>query len=156
MFDRMARDYSCFWPFYLKGEFKMIKKSITYTDYDGNERTEDFYFNITKAEFAEMDMSVVGGFEQMMKTLIDKKDIPGMLKVFKQLITMSYGVKSPDGRRMIKNQENLDDFMQTEAYSELFMELASSADKAVEFIKGIMPVDPAAADEALKALPANV
>ena len=119
----------------------MLKKVIKYTDYDGNVREEPFYFNISKAEFAEMDLSIVGGIEQMMNTLIAKKDLPGMLKVFKELIEKSYGVKSPDGRRMEKSKELTNEFMQTEAYTELFMELASDAKRAAEFIAAIMPVD---------------
>lgn len=120
----------------------MIAKTITYVDYDGNERKETFHFNISKAEFAEMDLSISGGFEAMLQVLIDKKDIPGMMRVFKELITKSYGVKSPDGRKMIKNKEVLDDFLQSEAYSELFMELCSDADKAIGFVRGIMPLNP--------------
>jgi len=119
----------------------MLTKKIKYTDYDGNVREEPFYFNISKAEFAELDLSITGGFEAMIQTLIDKKDIPGMMRVFKDLIVKSYGVKSADGRRMMKSEELTKDFLETEAYSELFMELCSDANTAIEFVKGIMPVD---------------
>ena len=119
----------------------MLTKTITYTDYDGNERKEKFYFNISKAEFADLDINTPGGFETLLQTLIDKKDIPGMMKVFKELIMKSYGVKTPDGKRMIKSQELTDEFMQTEAYSELYFELLQDAKAAAAFVRGVMPID---------------
>lgn len=127
----------------------MLKKTITYTDYDGQERTEDFYFNISKAEFAELDMSTPGGFTTKLKIISDKKDVPAMLEVFKELITMSYGVKSPDGRRMVKSPELSKEFMETEAYSELFTDIFQDVDNMAEFIVGIMPVDSETAQTAI-------
>lgn len=117
----------------------MLKKTITYTDYDGNERTEDYYFNLSKAELLEMEMSTNGGLEKFCQKIIAEKDTKRMMEMWKELILKSYGEKSLDGKRFIKSQELVDSFAQTEAYSELFMELASNADTAAAFVKGIIP-----------------
>lgn len=117
----------------------MLKKTITYTDYDGNERTEDYYFNLSKAELLEMEMSTNGGLEKFCQKIIAEKDTKRMMEMWKELILKSYGEKSLDGKRFIKSQELVDSFTQTEAYSELFMELASNADTAAAFVKGIIP-----------------
>lgn len=117
----------------------MIKKTITYTDYDGNERTEDKYFNLSKPELIEMQASEVGGLEKKIEKISQEQDIKKIIELMKEIIQKSYGVKSDDGKRFIKNQELLDEFMQSEAYSELFMELATDADAASEFINGILP-----------------
>lgn len=119
----------------------MIKKTIKFTDYNGMEREEDFYFNLSKAELAEMQLSTTGGLEQMIQEIIQTKDIPKIMELFKKMIKASYGKKSPDGRRFMKSQEILDDFMQTEAYSNLFMELSTNDEVAAEFVKGIIPDD---------------
>ena len=119
----------------------MLKKTITYTDYTGVEKTEDFYFNLSKAEIMEMELSTYGGLAEMIKRIIDAQDGPAIIKVFKELILKAYGVKSPDGKRFIKSEELLTEFSQTEAYSNLFMELSTDADAASGFIKGIMPVE---------------
>ena len=119
----------------------MLKKSITYTDYNGNERTEDFYFNLTKAELMEMEMSTSGGLAEMIQKVVDAQDAPSIIKIFKDLILKAYGEKSPDGKRFIKSEELSTAFSQTEAYSKIFMELAQDADKAAEFVNGIVPAD---------------
>lgn len=117
----------------------MLKKTIKYVDYDGNEREEDFYFNLSKAEIAEMEMSTNGGLDKMINRIIAERDNKRIIELFKDLVLRSYGKKSDDGRRFIKNQELRDDFAQTEAYSELFMELATDADAAAAFVNGIIP-----------------
>ena len=117
----------------------MLKKTIKYVDYDGNEREEDFYFNLSKAEIAEMEMSTNGGLDRMINRIIAERDNKRIIELFKDLVLRSYGKKSDDGRRFIKNQELRDDFAQTEAYSELFMELATDADAAAAFVNGIIP-----------------
>lgn len=122
----------------------MIKKTITYTDYNGVERTEDHYFNLTKAEIMEMELSTTGGLAEMIQKITKAQDAPAIIKVFKDLVLKSYGEKSPDGRRFIKSKELSDAFAQTEAYSQLFMELATDADAASKFVNGIMPADVAA------------
>ena len=120
----------------------MLKKKITYVDFDGNERTEDFYFNFTKAEVTEMEMSTEGGLGKMLEKIVAAQDTKRIIETFKDLILRAYGEKSPDGKRFIKNQELKDAFSQTEAYSELFMELAMSPDMAAAFVNGIIPSIP--------------
>lgn len=119
----------------------MLKKTMTYTDYNGVERTEDFYFNLTKAELMEMEMGTTGGLAETIKRIVDAKDAPSIIKIFKDLVLKSYGVKSPDGRKFIKSEEIALEFSQTEAYSDLFMELATNDKAAAEFVNGIMPAN---------------
>lgn len=128
----------------------MLKKTITYTDYNGVERTEDFYFNLSKAEIAEMELEIPGGMTALIERITKTKDTPSLVKMFKDLILRSYGEKSDDGRRFIKSKELKENFEQTEAYSELFMELASNADAASEFINGITPKVPESAKKAIE------
>ncbi len=117
----------------------MLKKTITYTDYNGVEREEDFYFNLSKAELMEMELSTNGGLSDQIQKIIQAKDTPAIIAVFKDLILKAYGEKSPDGKRFVKSQELRDSFEQSEAYSDLFMELATDDKKAAEFINGIVP-----------------
>jgi len=117
----------------------MLKKTISYTDYDGNLRTEDFYFNLTKAEVTEMELSAEGGLSKMLEKIVASQDSKRIMEIFKDIILKAYGEKSPDGKRFIKNQELREGFAQTEAYSELFMELATNTDAASSFINGIVP-----------------
>lgn len=119
----------------------MLKKSITYYDYNGVERTEDFRFNLSKAELMEMEMSTNGGLTEMINKIVAAQDIPAIIKVFKDLILKAYGEKSPDGKRFIKSEELSTAFAQTEAYSQLFMELATNPEEAAKFINGIIPTD---------------
>ena len=123
----------------------MIKKTVTYTDYNGVERTENFYFNLSKAEVMEMELSAEGGMAESIQKVVDAKDAPAIIRVFKDLVLKAYGVKSDDGRRFMKTKPDgsryADDFKETEAYSQIFMELATDADKAAEFVNGIMPGD---------------
>ena len=119
----------------------MIKKTITYTDYNGNERKEDFYFNLSKAEVMEMEMSTTGGLAEMIQRIVAAQDAPAIIKVFKELVLKAYGIKSPDGKRFIKSDDLSAEFSQTEAYSQLFMELATDADAAANFVNGIVPAE---------------
>lgn len=119
----------------------MLKKTITYTDYNGVERTEDFYFYLSKADLMEMEMGTTGGFAEMIQKVVNAHDAPAIIKIFKDLILKAYGEKSADGKRFIKNDEIRDAFSQTEAYSQLFMELATDSDAAAKFVNGIMPAD---------------
>ena len=119
----------------------MLKKTITYTDYNGVERTEDKYFNLSKAEIMEMEMSTAGGFAEMVQGIVKAQDAPAIMKIFKDIILKSYGEKSPDGKRFIKSKELSDEFSQTEAYSDLFMELCINAEASAAFINGIIPAD---------------
>lgn len=119
----------------------MLKKTIPYNDYNGGERTEDFYFNLSKAEIMEMEMGTTGGFVEMINRIVAAQDTASIVKIFKEIILKAYGVKSPDGKRFIKSKELSEEFAQTEAYSNLFMELATDADAAAAFINGIVPAD---------------
>ena len=117
----------------------MYKKTVTYEDYKGNTRTEDFYFNLNKAELVELELSTKGGLTVMMDRIIAAQDNATLFKIFKDLVSKSYGVLSDDGRKFVKNQEVLDDFMQTEAYSIIFSELATNAEAAAEFFNNVIP-----------------
>ena len=119
----------------------MLKKTIKYTDYDGVEREEDFYFNLNKAEIPEMEMTQAGGLQAFVQKIISTKDAKEIVKLFKDLVLKSYGEKSPDGRRFIKSEAISEAFSQTEAYPILFMSLATDADAAAEFVNGIVPKD---------------
>ena len=126
----------------------MLKKTVDYTDYNGTHRTENLYFNLSKAELTEMELSTTGGFAEMIRNVIDANDGPTIMKIFKDIILKSYGEKTPDGKRFVKSKELSTAFSQTEAYSELFMELVTDSKKAAEFINGIIPAD--IADEVAK------
>ena len=117
----------------------MLKKTMTFTDYNGVERTENFWFNLSKAEIMEMELGTEGGLAEMIQKIVAAKDAPSIVKIFKDLILKSYGEKSADGKKFVKSQELSEAFSQTEAYSDLFMELATDSDKASEFVNGIIP-----------------
>ena len=117
----------------------MLKKTIKYEDYNGVERNEDFYFNLSEAEIMEMELSVTGGLTEMINKIVTTQDAPSIIKLFKDLVLKAYGEKSADGKRFIKSDELRTAFSQTEAYSILFMELATNADAAAAFVNGIVP-----------------
>lgn len=120
----------------------MIKKTMTTVDFGGTERTEDYYFNLTKAEIMEMELNTEGGFNAMIKRIVEAKSQLELAQLFKQIICKSYGVLSPDGRKFIKNQAVLDDFMATQAFSDLYIELlGDGGKKAADFFEGVMPAD---------------
>ena len=119
----------------------MLKKTVTYVDYNGMERTEDFYFNLSKAEVTEMELSVEGGFSKMLEEIVKSNDNARILELFKEMVLKAYGEKSADGRRFIKSKELSEAFSQTEAYSEIFMELALDEKAAAAFVNGIMPAN---------------
>lgn len=129
----------------------MFTKEITYTDYDGKVRKETFLFNLNKAELAEMELSTAGGMHEMLKKIMETEDMPQIVKIFKNLILKSYGIKSDDGKRFIKSEQLSEEFSQTEAYSELFMELAQNPDVAAAFVNGVIPAEMSAqVGEAMK------
>lgn len=117
----------------------MIKKHVTYTDFNGNTRNEDFYFHLSEAELTMYNMSHEGGMEAKLKRIIDTQKAPEIMEVFRDIIKRSYGVKSDDGRRFMKSEAIFEEFEQTEAYSKIFMELCTDAKAAAEFTEGIMP-----------------
>ena len=123
----------------------MFVKKITYTDYDGNEREEEARFNLTKAELLEWELTTEGGMQNLLTKIVAEKDQVKIVEMFKKIILKSYGIKSPDGKRFIKVVDGhavVDDFVQTEAYSDLIMELLTSPEAASEFVKKIVPVIP--------------
>lgn len=119
----------------------MLKKLITYKDYNGVERKENFYFNLSKPELLEMELGTTGGMRELIQTMVEKQDIPKIMAAFKEIILKSYGEKSPDGRVFNKSPELSTAFSQTEAYSVLYMELINDANKAAAFINAVMPED---------------
>lgn len=119
----------------------MLKKSIKYTDYNGKEHTEDFYFNLSKAELTEMELSEKGGYGEMIQRIVAADEHTKLVPIIKEIIFKSYGEKSDDGKRFIKSPELSLAFSQTEAYSELFMEIATDAEASAAFVNGIIPVD---------------
>ena len=120
----------------------MLKKTMTTVDFGGTERTEDYYFNLTKAEIMEMQLCTDGGFVETVKKIVEAKNQLELTHLFKKIICASYGVLSPDGRKFVNNQQVLDDFMATQAYSDLYIELLSGDGKAAEdFVNGILPKD---------------
>ena len=119
----------------------MYKKTITYKDYDGVERTEDFFFNLSKAELLEMEMETPGGMKRKLEKIVSEQDLGRLIEAFKDFILRSYGEKSPDGRRFIKSKELTEALTQTEAYSDLFMLFATDAGASTEFLNGIVPAD---------------
>lgn len=129
----------------------MLKKTITYKNYNDEEITEDFYFNLTKAELIEMELTTAGGLAERIDQITKAKDVSEIIKIFKDLLLKSYGKKSPDGRRFIKSDELREEFSQTEAYSEMFMLLGTDAEAAAEFINKITPDGPDIDKEAIKA-----
>ena len=119
----------------------MLKKTITYTDYNNIERTEDFYFNLTEAEIMEMEMSTTGGLAEAIQRVVAAQDAKSIIKIFKDLVLKAYGKKSPDGKRFEKSDDIAKEFEHSPAYSIIFMELATNADAAAKFVNGIIPAN---------------
>lgn len=116
----------------------MFRTEIEYVDYNGNQRKDMLYFNLSKAEMMEMELSTTAGVEEKLRMLIATKDNSKIVQIFKDLILKSYGIKSEDGTRFIKNAVLREEFEQSEAYSELFMKLLSDSDFQAKFINGII------------------
>lgn len=119
----------------------MLRRIFTYTNFNNEEVTEECFFNLTKSEILDMEMSTYGGMAARLQRIVDAKDSPSLMKEFKDLIFKAYGVKSPDGRRFIKSAELSEEFSQTPAYDQLFMELVSDDGASAAFINGIIPQD---------------
>jgi hypothetical protein len=117
----------------------MIKWPITYTDYNGETHTEDFYFNLNRAEVMEMNFDADGAYGEYLQRIVEQHDARKIGNEFRNLIIRSYGEKSPDGRRFIKSDDLTEAFVQSEAYAELYMQLASSSELCEKFVKGILP-----------------
>lgn len=138
----------------------MLKKNIKYTDYNGVEREEEFLFHLSKAELMEMEMGTQGGLGEMIQQIVKSQDTPAIIKIFKDIILKAYGEKSLDGKRFVKvNDAGVPlsiGFSQTEAFSELFMELATDADAASKFIMGVIPGDINVSDEEIKKIQESI
>lgn len=119
----------------------MLKRNVTYEDFNGNTVTDTFYFNLSKAELVEFEYKYENGFASTIESIVEAKDNKSLISIFKDLILEAYGQKSDDGKRFIKNKDLREEFSQTAAYSELFMELAVDDKAASEFIAGIVPKD---------------
>ena len=117
----------------------MLKKTITYTDYDGMQRTEDFWFNLSKTELTKLDAELPGGVLGVLRKIIDKKDRKALVDFIETLILRSYGEKTLDGKRFVKTPDMAEEFMQTPAYDELFMSILSDTDSQTSFINGVIP-----------------
>lgn len=117
----------------------MYVKPITYTDYDGVQHTDKFYFNISKAELIEMDASETGGLTKRLQEIVDANETADIFKRVKSIILKAYGRKSPDGKRFIKSPEMSQEFEQTEAYSELIMEFMQNPKTFEEFMRHTLP-----------------
>lgn len=117
----------------------MLKKTITFRDLDDNVLVEDFYFNLNKAELAQLELQYEGGFSKYLSTIVDAKGGKAIMDAFKSIIGTAYGVRSEDGKRFIKSEKISEEFMQTDAFSELFVELLSDAEAAATFVNAVMP-----------------
>ena len=119
----------------------MLKKSITYTDLNGVQRTEDFYFNLSKPEIVKMQSSVKGGYDVQLKGMANNMNGGAVMEFFENLISKSYGEKSVDGRRFMKSEEISRSFMETPAYEVLFEELITDDEAAAKFVNAVIPQD---------------
>jgi hypothetical protein len=122
----------------------MLKKTITFEDFNGDTVSETHYFNLTKSELIELETSYDGGLEATMQALVEAKSGKDIIENFTKIILSSYGQKSPDGKRFVKNDALREDFKQTAAFDALFMELVTDSDAGAMFIKGVLPSDLAA------------
>lgn len=121
----------------------MIVKTVTYTDFNGNERTESFWFHLSRPELTEMLLGIDNNIETYIKTIIKSENYYELVKIFKKLLLEAYGEKSEDGRRFIKLPEKMKEFSESEAYSVLFTELTTNEEKASEFVNGLISKDTA-------------
>lgn len=119
----------------------MLKRNVRYIDYNGNDVVDTFYFNLTKSELLELEISEKGGLGELLKNIIASQDPQALVSMFKKIILLAYGEKSEDGKRFIKNETMREEFAQTAAYDALFLELASDDRSASEFIRGIIPTE---------------
>lgn len=133
----------------------MLRRPIKYTDFNGNEREEDFYFNLTKAEIMEMELGVDGGLSEVLRKMVNTQDVKNIVKYFKSIVLQAYGEKSNDGKRFIKIDNGIrlaEVFVETEAYSNLFIELLGDPDKMADFINSLVPADLAEKSQAQMAV----
>jgi hypothetical protein len=132
----------------------LLKKTITYNDFNGDEVSEDHFFHLSKAELIELEMSHQGGLSEALQRIVAAEDGKAIIAEFKNIILMSYGQRSPDGKRFVKTQQLREEFESSEAYSTLFVELVTNVDSAIEFVNGVVPQG--MADEAAKVVNADL
>lgn len=123
----------------------MLKRPITYEDFNGDTVTENFYFNISKPELIKLEVEVKQGFGNWIQGVIDAKDHKELIAQFERIILLAYGVKSEDGKKFVKSDALREEFLQTAAYIALFTELTTDDKAAAIFIKSILPKDLATA-----------
>lgn len=116
----------------------MLKKTLSYTNLDGEKITEDFYFNMTKAELIKLNLKEGEGFQEYLNRIIESGDGAAIIENFEKIVRLSYGVRTADGK-FKKDPDDFDAFMATEAYSDFFLELVTDAKASSEFIKAVMP-----------------
>ena len=119
----------------------MLKREISYEDFNGQQCSEVFYFNMSKPELIELEVGYDGGFGDTMQRIFETKDNKKLVEEFKRIVLMAYGVKSEDGKRFIKSDQLREEFSQTAAYNALFMELATNENAAADFINAVVPAD---------------
>lgn len=119
----------------------MLKKEISYVDYNGDSQTDVCYFHLNKAELGKLQMKMDGKFLDHIQLLLEKKKVGSLYDFFYNLILDSYGEKDVSGRKFIKSKEIRDGFEQSIAFSEILMDIVSSPDKMAAFTKGILPPD---------------
>jgi len=122
----------------------MLKREITFEDFNGEKVTETLWFHLSKSEMIEMDANHEGGLEATIKRIMKTNDRQGLVREFQNLLLLAYGQKSEDGRKFIKSDALREEFKQTAAYDAMFMELATDDKAAANFMKGILPKDMAA------------
>lgn len=116
----------------------MLKKVITYTDFNDVEQVDTFYFNFSKPELLEMELSFDGGLSEYIKKISEEKRPLELVKLFKDIILKAYGQKSADGKSFVKSEQLSREFSQTAAFVALYMELSTNADAASAFFNGLV------------------
>lgn len=119
----------------------MLKKTIKYKDFNDVEREEDFYFHLSEAELTEMEMTTTGGLAETIQRIVAAQDPQAIVEIFKKIVLKAYGRKTPDGKYLMKDDQIRKEFECSPVYSIIFMELATDADKAADFINGVVPAN---------------
>ena len=116
----------------------MYKITRKFEDYNGVEKEQDFWFNLSKADILKMELSEEGGMDKRLDKLVKTKDMKEAIRVFEGLLLMAYGVKTDDGR-FVKNDQVRAEFASSAAYSDIYFELATNPEAAQKFVEGVIP-----------------